>query len=44
MIKALRKASIRQITTLGKYDLPASVFEKGILWLGGSTDLKKQGG
>ncbi len=44
MIKALRKASIRQITTLGKYDLPSSVFEKGILWLGGSTDLKKQGG
>ena len=44
MIKALRKASIRQITTLGKYNLPASVFEKGILWLGGSTDLKKQGG
>lgn len=44
MIRALRKASIRQITTLGRYDLPASVFEKGILWLGGSTDLKKQGG
>jgi hypothetical protein len=44
MIKALRKASIRQIITLGKYDLPASVFEKGILWLGGSTDLKKHGG
>ncbi len=44
MIKALRKASIRQIITLGKYDLPATVFEKGILWLGGSTDLKKQGG
>lgn len=44
MVKALRKASIRQITTLGKYDLPATVFEKGILWLGGSTDLRKQGG
>ena len=44
MIKALRKASIRQIITLGKYDLPASVFEKGILWLGGSTDLRTQGG
>lgn len=44
MVKALRKASIRQIITLGKYDLPATVFEKGILWLGGSTDLKKQGG
>lgn len=44
MIKALKKASIRQILTLGKYDLPAEFFEKGILWLGGSTDLKKQGG
>ncbi len=44
MVRALRKASIRQIITLGKYDLPATVFEKGILWLGGSTDLKKQGG
>ncbi|MFN8166626.1 MAG: GH3 auxin-responsive promoter family protein [Bacteroidia bacterium] len=29
MVKALRKASIRQIVTLGKYDLPASTFEKG---------------
>jgi hypothetical protein len=44
MVRALRKASIRQISTLGKYDLPATTFEKGILWLGGSTDLKKQGG
>lgn len=44
MIRSLRKASIRQILTLGKYDIPASTFEKGILWLGGSTELKKQGG
>lgn len=44
MIRALRKASIRQMITLGKYDLPASFFTKGILWLGGSTDLKKHGG
>lgn len=44
MIRSLRKASIRQIITLGKYDIPASTFEKGILWLGGSTELKKQGG
>lgn len=44
MIKALRKASIRQILTLSKYNFPASFFEKGILWLGGSTDLMKQGG
>ncbi len=44
MIRSMRKASIRQIITLGKYDLPSSTFEKGILWLGGSTDLKKHGG
>ena len=44
MVKALRKASIRQILTLSKYDLPSAFFEKGILWLGGSTDLKKHGG
>jgi hypothetical protein len=29
MIRALRKASIRQILTLGKYDLPSTTFEKG---------------
>ncbi|MBP6334828.1 MAG: GH3 auxin-responsive promoter family protein [Bacteroidia bacterium] len=44
MIRALRKASIRQILTLGKYDLPSAFFEKGILWLGGSTDLNQNGG
>jgi hypothetical protein len=44
MVRALKKASIRQMLTLSKYDLPASFFEKGILWLGGSTDLKKHGG
>lgn len=44
MVRAMRKASIRQILTLGKYDLPASFFEKGLLWLGGSTDLRKHGG
>ena len=44
MVKSLRKASIRQMLSLSKYDLPASFFEKGILWLGGSTDLKKYTG
>jgi len=44
MVKSLRKASIRQMLTLGKYDLPASFFEKGILWLGGSTELQKHSG
>ncbi len=44
MIRALRKASVRQILTLSKYDLPSAFFEKGILWLGGSTDLSQHGG
>ncbi len=44
MMRSLRKASIRHIVTLGKYDLPASFFTKGILWLGGSTDLSQNGG
>ena len=43
MIKSIRKASVRQTLTMSKYDLPASLFSKGILMLGGSTDLKKSG-
>jgi len=44
MVKTLRKATIRQMLTLSRYDLPATFFEKGILWLGGSTQLQRQGG
>lgn len=43
MVKSIRKTSVRQILTMSKYDLPASLFSKGILMLGGSTDLKKSG-
>lgn len=43
MLKAIQKTSIRQILTLGRYDLPESVFEKGILMLGGSTHLNHNG-
>ncbi|MEQ8907432.1 GH3 auxin-responsive promoter family protein [Ekhidna sp.] len=43
MVKSIRKTSIRQILTMSKYDLPASLFSKGILMLGGSTNLKKSG-
>jgi len=43
MKKAIQKTSIRQILTLSKYDLPAEVFEGGILMLGGSTHLNKKG-
>lgn len=43
MIKAIRKTSVRQILTLAQYNLPPELFEKGILMLGGSTQLEKQG-
>jgi hypothetical protein len=43
MIKAIRKTGVRQMLSLSKYDLPTSLFSKGILMLGGSTDLKFNG-
>lgn len=41
MIKAIRRSGMRQLLTLAHYDLPEDVFNKGILMLGGSTNLKK---
>ena len=43
MIKSIRKTSIRQILSLSRYDLPDTFFTKGILMLGGSTNLRKHG-
>ncbi|MEP1097202.1 MAG: GH3 auxin-responsive promoter family protein [Cyclobacteriaceae bacterium] len=43
MVKSIRKTSMRQILTMSKYDLPAAHFSRGILMLGGSTDLKRSG-
>jgi hypothetical protein len=43
MTKAIQRTSIRQIMSLSKYDLPASLFEAGILMIGGSTHLNKKG-
>jgi len=43
MIRSIQKVSIRQIISLAKYDLPESLFEKGILMLGGSTHLHQRG-
>nr|MBI1229859.1 GH3 auxin-responsive promoter [Cytophagales bacterium] len=43
MVKAIRKTGVRQILTLSKYDLPDAIFNKGILMLGGSTDLDFNG-
>lgn len=43
MVKSIRKTSVRQILTMSKYDLPDDHFTKGILMLGGSTNLRKHG-
>ncbi|UFH52770.1 GH3 auxin-responsive promoter family protein [Spirosoma sp. KNUC1025] len=45
MSKAIQRTSIRQILTLGKYqNLPATLYEKGYLMLGGSTNLNAREG
>ncbi len=43
MARAIRRTSIKQIYNLAEYDLPASIFEKGILMIGGSTNLQQRG-
>jgi hypothetical protein len=41
MVKSIRKTSVRQILSLSRYDLPDKFFSKGILAIGGSTDLRR---
>jgi len=41
MIKSNKKTSLRQILSLANYKLPATLFGRGILMLGGSIDLNK---
>ena len=43
MLRGIRNASVRQLVTLVKYDLPLEFFEKGILMIGGSTHLQYNG-
>ncbi len=43
MIRAIRKASIRQLVSTIKYDFPLEFYEKGILMIGGSTHLNFNG-
>lgn len=43
MHKSIQRTSVRQILTLSKYDLPEEFFGKGILTIGGSTELKYNG-
>jgi hypothetical protein len=43
MIRQIRKTSIREIINMPKYNLPVTLFTKGALMLGGSTELDKGG-
>lgn len=41
MIKSIRKVGIRQLLALSEFDLPKGFYQKGVLMLGGSTELVK---
>ncbi len=43
MLRAIKKASIRQLVSTTKYDFPDEFYEKGILMIGGSTHLQYNG-
>lgn len=43
MIRAIRKASIRQLVSGSEFNLPPEFYEKGILMIGGSTHLQYNG-
>ncbi len=43
MIRAIRRASIRQLVSSVNYDFPIEFYEKGILMIGGSTHLQYNG-
>ncbi|MBN1340305.1 MAG: GH3 auxin-responsive promoter family protein [Bacteroidales bacterium] len=43
MIRAIRRASIRQLVSAVRYNLPVTFYEKGILMIGGSTHLQYNG-
>lgn len=44
MLDAIKKSGIQQILSLKNFDLPADFFEKDIMMLGSSTELKEQHG
>ena len=43
MIRAIRRASIRQLVSSAKFKFPQEFYEKGILMVGGSTHLQYNG-
>lgn len=42
MISAIKASGIKQVEALSNFDLPAEIFEKEIMMLGSSTDLKEK--
>lgn len=44
MIRSIRRAGLRMLMTLPNYDVDHSIYETGMMMLGGSTDLKDKGG
>lgn len=42
MLDAIKQAGIRQVTSLSNFDFEADLFEKDIMMLGSSTNLKEQ--
>jgi hypothetical protein len=43
MLRSIKKASLRQLVSMVKYDFPLDFYEKGILMIGGSTHLQYNG-
>jgi len=43
MMRSIQRAGVRQMLALSNYPLPAKLYEKSMLMLGGSTSLNKQG-
>jgi hypothetical protein len=43
LLKSIKKTSLRQLFALTNYELPEKNYQKGILALGGSTQLKNRG-
>jgi len=43
MLKAIKKTSVRQMLSIGTYELPEGILEKGFLMIGGSTHLNNRG-
>lgn len=43
MLKSIRRTSVRQMMVMSKCEIPENQFRKGVLMLGGSTDLKSNG-